>query len=96
MQLDQRLAERRRWAESMSSLYGLRDDGNRDWFLYPVRTAPDKRADLAARLRGRVGYHKPIYALPYYRAHGWAQFSLPNVERIESELVVIDPLEDGR
>lgn len=95
-QLDSRIAERRRWAGAMSALYGIRDDGNRDYFLFPVRTKPADRSSLAERLHGHAGYHKPLYAIPYFRKNGFADFSLPNVEKVESEIVVINPLDDDR
>lgn len=90
--LDRRLSVRRNWACEIRHKHDLPDDpGNVDWFLYPVRTKHPE--ELAARVGGRVGYHKPIPSLPYYAKRGY--ITPPNVARIESELVVIDPLDDG-
>lgn len=87
--LNKRMQERRGWAANLGVLHGIRDIGNRDWFLYPVRTDPAERGDLARRLGGREGYHKPLYKLP---AFNQTHLVLPNVEKIESEIVVVNPL----
>ena len=93
-ELDTRIAARRLWAERFSEQYRFSDQGNIDWFLYPVRVANGDREDVARHLGGRVGYHKPIYQLPWFQKHGYSDVRLPRVERIESELVVVDPLKD--
>lgn len=92
-QLDQRLAERGAWADDLSRAYGISDPGNKDWFLYPVRIPSGERELFARRVGGRCGYHKPLYRLPYFASHGYDEAWFPNVERIENELVVINPLE---
>lgn len=91
--LDRRLDERRTWAYFKYHEHDLPEDrGNIDWFIYPVRVYPDKREEYAARVGGNVGYHKPIYQLPYFQKR-YPHVSLPNVECIEGELVVINPLD---
>lgn len=93
--LDHRLQDRRAWAYGMRKKHDLPEDaGNADWFLYPIRCRPDMREQIAARTGGRVGYHKPIYSLPYF-AKRWSAAYCPNVERIESELVVLNPEDEG-
>ena len=61
-----------------------------DWFLYPVRVKKNREA-FAARIPGaRVGYHRLICDLPWFKAHGYGG-EFTNARLIESELVVIDP-----
>lgn len=91
--LDKRMAERVSWATKMRIEYELPDDrGNIDWFLYPIRTgSPDAEAK---RVGGRVGYHKPLPELPYFKS-SYPQIKrehYPNTYRIAEELIVIDPL----
>jgi perosamine synthetase len=90
--LDKRLDERREWAAEFSSKHDLRDYNNRDWFLYPVRCEPAERDNTAGRIGGRVGYHRLISELPWFKAHGHADVQTPNAALIESELVVVNPL----
>lgn len=93
--LDNRLHERRAWARDMRAMLDLPEDaGNIDWFLYPIRCKTGQRQQIADRIGGRVGYHKPIYSLPYF-AKRWPAAYCPNVERIESELVVLNPEDAG-
>ena len=87
--LNSRMAVRRDWARELGVKHGIRDIGNRDWFLYPARTVPAKRSDLARRLGGRQGYHRPLHKIP---AFSQTHLVLPNVEKIESEIVVVNPL----
>lgn len=90
--LDVRLDSRRLWAEDLQHTYALPPDpGNTDWFLYPVRVKDGDRTALAAELGGRVGYHRLLTDLPWFEAHGY-QGDFPTARRIESELVVVDPL----
>lgn len=92
--LDYRLQERRAWAYGVRRKHDLPEDAsNVDWFLYPVRCRPDMRQALAERIGGRIGYHKPIYRLPYFAKRYLAY--CPNVECIESELVVLNPEDEG-
>lgn len=96
-QLDRRLDARREWAYQMQTKNNLPPDpGNIDWFLYPVRVKDEsERKHLAASIDGaRIGYHKPIYKLPYF-AKRQPGISRTNIERIEEELVVINPMEYG-
>lgn len=94
--LDRRLDARRKWADAVQKEYDLPPDhGNVDWFVYPVRIEPKHREIFAKRIRGaRVGYHTPIYRLPYFASIG-SGIVCPNAEKIESELVVINPMEYG-
>lgn len=94
--LDRRLDARRKWAEDIRKKHDLSaDDGNVDWFLYPFRCKPERREEIVARIPGsRAGYHKPIYQLPYF-ASRYPGVSCSNAEKIESELVVIDPMAYG-
>lgn len=89
--LDERIQARRFWASEMQEKYDLPPDpGNIDWFLYPVRVKKN-REEFAKRIPGaRVGYHKLIPDLPWFKAHGYGG-EFPNARLIESELVVIDP-----
>lgn len=89
--LDERITARRFWAAEMQERYDLPPDpGNMDWFLYPVRVKKN-REEFAKRIPGaRVGYHRLICDLPWFKAHGYGG-DFPNARLIESELVVIDP-----
>lgn len=92
-QLRQRIARRRAWANELRLEYDLPEDRNTDWFLYAFRTA--NRDEFVKRIHGaRAGYHTPIYRLPYF-AKRYQQIRCPNTERIESELVVVNPEEYG-
>lgn len=96
-QLDDRLARRREWVENfvrVHDLSGMVRMDNTDWFLIPIRTRPEKREDLARLVGGRVGYHKLIPDLPYFKAHGYGG-DFPKARQIESELVVVNPLDFG-
>ena len=90
-QLDERIQARRFWAAEMQERYDLPPDpGNMDWFLYPVRVKKN-REEFAKHIPGaRVGYHRLIPDLPWFKAHGYGG-EFPNARLIESELVVIDP-----
>lgn len=93
--LTRRLNIRFTWAAEKRQIHDLPGDpGNRDWFMYPIRVKSSDREAFAARVGGRVGYHRPIYRLPYF-AKRFPGITLPKVEQIESELVVIDPMQDG-
>ena len=90
--LEKRMKARREWAASFGVKHGIRDIDNRDWFLYPARCEPAERGNLARRIGGREGYHVPLYRLPYFfAAHAYSCQMLPNTEKIESEIVVVDP-----
>jgi len=89
--IDRRLADRKTWANHMRQLHDLPEDrGNHDWFRYPVRCRADTRVALAARIGGKIGYCTPIPDMSYFSALGYT--TPPNVTRIESELVTLDPL----
>jgi len=87
--LEQRMVERRDWARTFGVINGIRDIGNSDWFLFPTRTDPAERSYLAERIGGRCGYHRPLHKLA---AFNQTHLVLPNVEKIESEIVVVNPL----
>ena len=90
-QLDERIKARRFWAAEMQERYDLPPDpGNMDWFLYPVRVKKN-RETFAAHIPGaRVGYHRLICDLPWFKAHGYGG-EFPNARLIEESFVVIDP-----
>ena len=90
--LDTRMAGRREWAAHFGAQHGIRDIGNRDWFVYPTRCESARRGDLARRLGGRVGYHEPLWQLPYFKSRGYSGAMLPNTAKIADELVVVNPL----
>jgi len=95
-ELDLRLSGRREWAtEKLYELEETEGDwkvnaANRDWFVLPIRYNGD-RLEFARRIGGRVGYHKPLYDLPYF-AKRYAGDRMPKIEEIERSLVIIDPL----
>jgi len=95
-QLDQRFKERFEWVsdklyelDQTEEDFGVRAD-NCDWFVLPIRYNGDRDA-FARRIGGRVGYHKPLYDLPYF-AKRYAGDRMPKIEEIERSLVIIDPL----
>lgn len=93
MQLEQRLAARRDWAETLRMAHDLPADNNVDWFMYAFRAK--QREPLVAKIPGaRAGYHTPIYRLPYF-AKRYPNVVCENTERIESELIVVNPEEYG-
>ena len=95
-ELDLRLHVRREWVdETLGELTDTEANwevncANRDWFVLPIRYRGDRDA-FARRIGGRVGYHKPLYKLPYY-AKRHPGLRLPKIEEIERNLVIIDPL----
>lgn len=94
-QLDERLDKRRAWAGQLRADYDLPEDaGNVDYFLYAMRIPHNREVFADTILGARAGYHKIIYKLPYYatRCNG---IVCPNAEKIENELVVVNPEEYG-
>jgi perosamine synthetase len=92
VELDWRIRMRREWAAEFGSAHNISDPGNRDWFVFPVR-CDSGRSDVARRLGGRVGYVRPAHQMPWFQANGYSDVMLPYTERVESEIVVVDPLE---
>jgi len=91
-ELDDRLEVRRVWADCLRKEHDLAEDvGNVDFFLYAFKCSNAIRHQVVSEIPGaRAGYHTPIYKLPYF-AKRYAGVVCPNAEKIESELVIVNP-----
>ncbi len=63
------------------------------YHLYVVRVAAEVRRAVFERLRGEgIGvnvHYLPVYQHPYYREHGFWEFSLPEAERYYAEAITL-------